>query len=72
MLRRLALLGAALCACAAAPVTFSNSLPRRSAAGAIMNAHDGTTRRYTPGGRFFYHAMGCEVRALCLPSKRAP
>ena len=40
------------------PVTFSNTEPKRDASGAIMNAHDGTTRRYAPGGAFFYHAMG--------------
>jgi hypothetical protein len=45
-------------ACAAKLVTFSNVAPRVNMTGAIMNAHDGTTRRYTPGGRFYYHAMG--------------
>ena len=39
-------------------VAFSNVAPRLDAQGRIMNAHDGTTRRYAPGGRFYYHAMG--------------
>lgn len=43
---------------AARLVTFSNVEPRRDAGGAIMNAHDGTTRRFSPGGAFFYTAMG--------------
>jgi hypothetical protein len=51
------LLFALMSACTAKLITFSNSAPRRAANGSIMNAHDGTTRRFTPGGRFFYHAM---------------
>jgi len=40
-------------------VTFSNLLPRRSANGEIINAHDGTTRRYgPPGSPFYYHSVG--------------
>jgi hypothetical protein len=42
---------------AAKLVTFSNVAPRLDATGSIINAHDGTTRRYTPGGPFYYHAM---------------
>lgn len=38
-------------------VTFSNIQPRLDATGSIINAHDGTTRRYSPGGPFYYHAM---------------
>jgi hypothetical protein len=38
-------------------VNFSNVAPRLDSQGHIMNAHDGTTRRYEPGGRFYYHAM---------------
>ena len=45
--------------CAGRLVTFSNLLPRRDKSGAIMNAHDGTIRRYgPPGSHFYYHAMG--------------
>lgn len=39
-------------------VTFSNVKPRTDASGAILKAHDGTTRRYSPTGPFYYHAMG--------------
>lgn len=38
-------------------VTFDNTRPRLDASGAILNAHDGTIRRYASGGPFFYHAM---------------
>ena len=50
----IALLGAA----SARLITFSNIAPRRDTGGNIINAHDGTTRRYAPGGRFYYAAMG--------------
>ena len=52
-----ALLGALLGAASAKVVTFSNAQPRLDATGGIINAHDGTTRRYAPGGPFYYHAM---------------
>ena len=40
-------------------VTFSNVEPRRNASGSIINAHDGTTRRYGgPGSPFYYHSIG--------------
>jgi hypothetical protein len=41
-------------------VTYSNTLPRRDTVGNIMNAHDGTTRRYGLGSAnpFYYTAMG--------------
>jgi hypothetical protein len=39
-------------------VTFSNTAPRLDTGGAILNAHDGTTRRYSPNAPFFYHAIG--------------
>lgn len=38
-------------------VTFSNTSPRFDASGNILNAHDGPTRQYSPGGPFYYHAM---------------
>lgn len=53
-----ALLAAPLLEVSARPVIFNNTAPRLSSNGSVINAHDGTTRRYTPGGRFFYHAMG--------------
>lgn len=53
-----ALLSLLVATCAAKLVVFNNSAPRRAVDGSIMNAHDGTTRRYAPGGRFYYHAMG--------------
>ena len=55
--RALLLLLLSFAASAAKPVTFSNVLPRLDATGSIIDAHDGTTRRYSPGGPFFYHAM---------------
>jgi hypothetical protein len=41
-------------------VTFSNKLPRLDTSGNIINAHDGTTRRYGAGAAnpFYYTAMG--------------
>ena len=54
---RLALLAALAARSSARLVTFSNVAPRLDSQGRIMNAHDGTTRRYAPGGRFYYHAM---------------
>eukprot|EP00039_Didymoeca_costata_P021218 m.343814 g.343814 ORF g.343814 m.343814 type:complete len:382 (-) comp23381_c0_seq1:31-1176(-) len=39
-------------------VTFSNKEPRRDDTGNTINAHDGTTQRFSPGGLFYYHAMG--------------
>lgn len=39
------------------PVTFDNTKPRVDASGAIMNAHDGTIRQFSPGGPWFYSAM---------------
>jgi hypothetical protein len=53
----LLLLAASVARAPARLVTFSNVEPRRTDAGAVINAHDGTTRRYSAGGRFFYHAM---------------
>ena len=44
--------------CSARLVTFSNVSPRRDSNGAILTAHDGSTRRFTPNGLFYYHAMG--------------
>lgn len=57
----LAPLRVALCLalCHARLVTFSNTLPRRDSAGAVLNAHDGTTQRFPSApGKFYYHAMG--------------
>ena len=48
---------ALLAATTAKLVNFSNIQPRLDATGSIINAHDGTTRRYSPGGPFYYHAM---------------
>ena len=39
-------------------VTISNVLPRQDTTGAIMNAHDGSTTRFTPNGLFYYYGMG--------------
>jgi hypothetical protein len=44
---------------AAKNVTFSNTAPRLDATGSIINAHDGTTRRYGGvGSPFYYHSIG--------------
>eukprot|EP00756_Hemistasia_phaeocysticola_P048586 Hpha_TRINITY_DN23002_c0_g1::TRINITY_DN23002_c0_g1_i1::g.109264::m.109264 len=56
MLRFAVALGVVLAA-EARLVTFSNTAPRRDASGTILNAHDGTTQRFSPHGPFFYHAM---------------
>lgn len=39
-------------------VTFDNTKPRYDVNNKIINAHDGTTRRYGESGPFYYHAMG--------------
>ena len=50
--------------CGATLVTFSNLAPRRDTAGRIINAHDGCTRRYTPGAPFYVRrATGQRKRA---------
>jgi hypothetical protein len=58
--RQIRLLLAAFTITSAKLVSFSNVLPRRDTSGAIMNAHDGTTRRYGSGALnpFYYTAMG--------------
>eukprot|EP00656_Telonema_subtile_P013372 TRINITY_DN16795_c0_g1_i1.p1 TRINITY_DN16795_c0_g1~~TRINITY_DN16795_c0_g1_i1.p1 ORF type:complete len:403 (-),score=80.30 TRINITY_DN16795_c0_g1_i1:31-1239(-) len=39
-------------------VTFSNVLPRYNVTGEIMDAHDGSYNQWTPGGPWYYYAMG--------------
>lgn len=39
-------------------VTISNVQPRRNTTGDIMDAHDGTYNQWTPGGPWYYYAMG--------------
>ena len=36
-------------------VTFDNTKPRLDVNNTIINAHDGTTRRYEVGGEWIYH-----------------
>ena len=40
------------------PVTISNVDYRRNVTGDIMDAHDGTYNQWTPGGPWYYYAMG--------------
>lgn len=35
-------------------VTVSNVVPRTDSTGAYMDAHDGNTIQYTPGGPYFW------------------
>ena len=39
-------------------VTISNVWPRHNVSGAIMDAHDGTYNQWTPGGPWYFYAMG--------------
>ena len=39
-------------------VTISNAVPRRNVTGDIMDAHDGTYNQWSPGGPWYYYAMG--------------
>lgn len=39
-------------------VTVSNVVPRTDANGSYMDAHDGNTVQFTPGGPYFWYAMG--------------
>ena len=49
----------AIASSSATLVTFSNTNPRHDSTGQILNAHDGTTRRYGgPGSPFYYHSVG--------------
>ena len=38
-------------------VTVSNVVPRTDSSGAYMDAHDGNTIQYTPGGPYFWWAF---------------
>jgi hypothetical protein len=53
--------------CGATLVTFSNLVPRRDTAGRIMNAHDGCTRRYTPGAPFYVRSRSSPGSAHLPP-----
>lgn len=55
--RHIAAAAAVVALASAAPVSFSNIKPRLDTSGKIMNAHDGTTRQFSPGGPWFYSAM---------------
>lgn len=58
MQRILASLSFAVVVAAATSVTISNVNPRTNVTGHIIDAHDGTYNQWTPGGDWYYYAMG--------------
>jgi hypothetical protein len=49
------------CAMSSASVKVSNVIPRTTADGALMDAHDGNTVQFTPGGPYFW----CAAKPCC-------